>query len=125
MPFTQFGAQATIWNLGSVLTNNYVQYYGIGIGSSTASISDQKLSIETGLRVAFTGSPDFTTARKVTFQGDYNSVQMSGVQFAEYGLFASGSSGIGSTWFRSSFNPLTFDGTNELTLSVTIEAKPG
>lgn len=72
-----------------------------------------------------TGSPDFATARKVTFQGDYNSVQMSGVQLAEFGLFQSGASNIGSTWFRASFNPLTFDGTNELVLSTTLEATVG
>jgi len=79
--------------------------------------------------VAFTGSPDFTTIRKVTFTGDYNSVQMSGVQLAEFGLFSSGDGGnpfgVGSAWFREGFSPLTFDGTNELQITTTLEVLPG
>jgi len=125
MPFTNFGVQASVWNMGSSISNNYIQYYGIGIGSATSLITDVILSNETGLKTAITGSPDFTFARKVTFIGNFNSVQMSGVQLAEYGLFASGTAGVGSIWFRESFSHLTFDGTNELELSATIEGLAG
>lgn len=125
MPFTQYGVQALIWKLGSNLGSLFVNHYAIGIGSTVSTIGDVTLANETGVRNIITGSPDFTTARKVTFLGDFNSVQMSGVQLAEFGLFASGATTIGSIWFRSSFNPITFDGTNELSLSTAIEGKAG
>jgi hypothetical protein len=123
MPFTNYGTQATIWNIGSQLTNNYVRYFGLGIGSGTALVSNVTLVTESGARVAITGSPNFTVANKVTFQGDWNSILMSGVLLTEFGLFSNNTNG--STWQRESFPTVTFDGTNELQILTTIEAIPG
>lgn len=125
MTVTNFGAQAAIWQIGSNLTNNYIQYYAIGIGSGLVDVSNVALITETGTRAAITGSPNFTTARKVSFQGDYNSVQMSGIQLTEFGLFASGASAVGSIWFREGFGQITFDGTNEIQIVSTINILPG
>jgi len=125
MPFTNEGIRQTLLAIGSNLTNNYIQYYAIGIGSGTALVTNVTLVTESGTRALITGSPDFTTARKVTFQGDYNSVQMSGISLTEFGLFNSGASNIGSIWLRESFPAVTFDGTIELQISTTIEGIAG
>ena len=124
MPFTNFGAQAAIWRIGSDLGER-ISFYAIGSGSGTALISNTTLVNESGVRVAITGSPNFQTTRKVTFLGDYNSTVISGLPLTEFGLFTSGTQNIGSTWFREAFSSVIFDGTNELQLSTTIEAIPG
>jgi len=123
--FTNWGAQAAIYGIGSNRTNNHIQYFAIGSGSGTALVTNVTLAAESGVRVAITGSPDFTTVRKVTFTGDYNSTQLSGLNLTEFGLFASGAQLIGSTYLREAFTAVTFDGTNELNLNATIEAIPG
>ena len=125
MPMTQYGAQATIWAIGSNLSNNYIQYFAIGSGSGTAAITNVTLQNETGSRATITGSPNFATARKVTFQGDYNSVQMSGISLREFGLLASGASLTGSVWAREAFSAVTFDGTQELQITYSVDAVPG
>lgn len=125
MPFTSAGAQQVAWALGSNLTNNYIQYFAIGIGSGTAGLGNVTLVTETGTRVVITGSPNFATARKVTFLGDFNSTTMSGVLLTEFGLFASGASRVGSVWAREGFPSITFDGTNELQLSYALEVSAG
>jgi hypothetical protein len=108
--------------LGSNIPNNYIQTVGLGTGSNTATSGDSVLINEV-LRNVITGSPDFTTSRKVSFQADFSSTQMSGIKLAEFGLFSSGTAGIGSVWQRESFNPITFDGTIELQVKSTIEIK--
>lgn len=124
MVVTNYAAQALAWQLGSPV-NNFISYYAIGSGSGTVAVTNTTLIAETGSRMPMTGSPNFATARKVTFQGDYNSIQMSGIQLTEFGLFSSGASLTGSAWQREAFNPITFDGTNELQLVTTIEVIPG
>src|SRR3990167_8822468 len=121
---TNYSAQALTWALGSNLPNNYIQYFAVGSGSGTAVVTNTTLAGETGSRVLITGSPDFTTSRKVTFQGDFNTIQMSGIQLTEFGLFASGASQTGSVWQREAFSSITFDGTNELQVITTLEVIP-
>lgn len=74
-------------------------------------------------RTPITGSPDFTEDRKVTFQGDFSSVQMSGITLTEFGLFdqASGTGFPGSVWQREGFGSVAFDGTNELQIISTLQ----
>jgi hypothetical protein len=120
MAFTNWGKQAVTYGIGSNLANNYVRWVAVGIGSTTATITDTKLVSETK-RVGITGSPDFTETRKVTFQADFNSAIMSGTNLAEFGLFATSGIGLGSCWQREAFSPLTFDGTNELQIVASIE----
>lgn len=124
MPFTNYGAQATIWAIGSNISNNYIQSIEVGYGSGTPTVTNVTL-VNGSVRVMQTGNPNFTTARKVTFQGDFNSVQVSGLSLTEFGLFVSGPLNVGSTWAREAFNSVTFDGTQELQVTYNIEAIPG
>jgi len=121
MVFTNAGKQFVAWGLGSNV-GLYMGHIGIGSGSGTASGSDVTLLNEIN-RTSITGSPDFTTTRKATFQADYNSVQMSGIHLTEFGLFnvVSGTGFTGSTWQRESFGSIVFDGTNELQILSTME----
>jgi len=121
MVFTNAGKQFVAWGLGSNV-GLYMGHIGIGSGSGTASVSDVTLLNEIN-RTSITGSPDFTTTRKATFQADYNSVQMSGIHLTEFGLFnvVSGTGFTGSTWQRESFGSIVFDGTNELQILSTME----
>jgi hypothetical protein len=118
--FTDYGKEAVAWAIGSDISNNHIQTMAIGIGSATVTASDVSLVNEQD-REMITGSPDFTTAKKITFQGDFNSVQMSGLDLMEFGLFASGTDNIGSCWQREGFGSIVFDGTNELQILSTIE----
>ena len=66
------------------------------------------------------------TVRKVTFQADFNSVEMSGTHLTEFGLFTTGTAAlVGSSWLRESFGSIVFDGTNELQVLSTIDFLPG
>lgn len=123
--FTNFGAQAAIWRIGSPLNDLWIHQVGVGSGSGTSSVTNVVLLSETD-RNTITGSPDFSTVRKVGFQGDFNSVEMSGTHLTEFGLFTTGlAAETGSTWLREAFGSIVFDGTNELQIVVNLEALPG
>ena len=123
MVFTNTGAQFVAFAIGSDLSNNFIQTIGIGSGSGTARVTDSTLIAE-HTRAIQTGSPNFVTARKVSFQGDFNSVTMSGLILTEFGLFVSGPVNIGSAWQRESFGSVSFDGTSEVQVSSTLEVIP-
>jgi len=76
-------------------------------------------------RTMITGSPNFSETRKVAFQGDFSSVEMSGLILTEFGLFKSGPSNVGSAWQREAFGSLIFDGSNELQITTTLEVIAG
>jgi hypothetical protein len=118
--FTNYGKQAVTWSLGSNLSNNYISYFNVGSGSGTALVSNTTL-INEWKRFGLTGSPDFTTNRKVTFTGDLNSVQASGLILSEFGLISSGTALTGSNWTRETLGSITFDGTNELRVEYSLE----
>ncbi len=120
MTITNYAKQAITWGMGSDISNNFIQTFAVGIGSGTASASDVILVNESDRNMQ-TGSPDFDTARKVIFQADFNSVEMSGTNLTEFGLLASGPAGVGSLWQREAFGSIVFDGTNELQITSTIE----
>lgn len=120
MVFTNAGKQFVAWRLGSALNTSFISNIGIGDGSGTGLVTNTTL-VNERLRTNITGSPDFSTSRKVVFQGDFNSVQMSGINLSEFGLFTSGAAGIGSTWQRESFGSIVFDGTNELQITSALE----
>lgn len=125
MAFTNFGAQAAIWRLGSNLDNLWIDQTAIGSGSGPVGITNVVLESEVN-RTDITGSPNFTEDRKVAFQADFNSFTMSGIHLTEFGLFTTGlAAGVGSTWLREGFGSIVFDGTNELQISSSIEATPG
>ena len=124
MGFTNIGAQQLAWALGSNISNNFIQAIAIGSGSGTVSVTNATLVAE-HTRTIQTGSPNFTTARKVSFQGDFNSLVMSGLTLFEFGLFASGTLNTGSIWQREAFGSVIFDGTQELQVTTTLEVLPG
>lgn len=119
--FTNSGKQFVTWALGSNISSA-IAYVGIGIGSAAVLATDSELNDESN-RTSLTGSPNFTTAQKVTFQADFNSTQMSGTNLTEFGLTntASGTGWPGSMWQREGFGSVAFDGTNELQIQTTLE----
>jgi len=121
MPFTNAGRKLNTFSLGSDI-NLFIGFVGIGSGSGTATLTDSKLLNEVN-RSAITGSPNFSTAQKVQFQGDFSPTQMSGIHLTEFGLFNTGSNTgfTGSAWQRESFGSIVFDGSNELQILTTIE----
>lgn|SRR3990167_2144856 len=124
MGVTNYAAQTAIFCMGSDISNRFIQSVEVGYGSGTAMITDTIL-VNGSVRVIQTGSPNFATPLQVTFQADFTSNQMSGLQLTEFGLFTSGALKIGSAWARESFPAITFDGTNELQIGYTIQASAG
>lgn len=118
MTVTNFGRNRTTLLLGGSITEN-LEYFKIGSGSGTAAITDTDL-IHSVDRQAFTATT-YPSSRKVKLQGDWNTVEMSGIQLREFGLTHSGTALTGSVWSRTSLPGLTFDGTNELRCETTIE----
>jgi len=123
MPFTNEAAQFMAFRMGSAVPS-FIGAVEIGIGSGTALVTNSDL-VTGSVRNIITGSPDFSEARKTGFQADFNSVEMSGVALTEFGLYISGPVNVGSVWFREAFGSVTFDGTNELQVTVTGEVIPG
>jgi len=122
MTFTTYGRKRIALLLGSSLPTEYIQYFGVGAGSGTEDVSNVTL-IDEKIRFGITGSPNFTEDRKVTFTGDLNSVQASGLDLREFGLFnVSGTGFIGSTWSREQLTSnIECDGTIELRFESSIE----
>ena len=99
-------------------TTTYPEYFAIGSGSGTAAATDTGLLYPVDGQ-AFT-STSYPTLQKVTQQGDWNSVTMSGIQLQEFGIKVEAGT-TGSVWSRTSLPPLQFDGTNELRIEETWE----
>ena len=123
MTFTTFGRERMALGLGSAIPNNQIIAFGIGNGSTAESNADIALDNEI-LRFNITGSPNFTESRKVTFTGDINSVQLSGLTLAEFGLFNTGSNTgyTGSTYLREVLaGSIVGDGTIEVRFEQSVE----
>lgn len=115
-----YGAQAVAWAIGSNIANNYIQYCAIGSGSGTVANTQTTLFNERD-RNPVTGSPNFATAKKVTFQFDFNAFEMSGTNLTEFGFLGSYPSNVGSMWQIERIGRVVFDGTNELQISNVID----
>lgn len=99
----------SILNTGS---QNYATYFMIGTGSSTVSPTQD--SLLTALdRQAFTNTT-YPSSQTLKFQGDWNSVELSGLTIQEFGVCGSEPTITGSMWSRSVFEGVTFDGTQEM-----------
>ena len=122
MVITNYCAQAIVWALGSNIPIN-VGAVEVGYGSGAPAVTDVTL-INGSLRMPLTGSPNFTQPRIVTFQGDFNAMQLSGLSMKELGLFMSGALLNGSAYAHEGFNAVTFDGTNELQVSYSMQVAP-
>ena len=91
----------------------------IGTGSATISTSDTEL-ITPSDRQDVT-STTFPSLRKINWQFDWNSVEMSGTTLQEFGMLASGGGLTGSLWSKNVLPALVFDGTNELRIDTLFE----
>ena len=114
---TNYGGNRIALLIGGSSTN-IIDHFFIGKGSGTVSLTDTTL-ISGADSQAFT-STTYPSSQKISFQGDWNSVEMSGIQLKEFGL-GSGTNATGSVWSRTSLPTLTFDGTNELRIAETWE----
>jgi len=88
----------------------------IGTGSGIVNEFNTDLINETD-RATFS-STDIATAEETTFISDFNSLEMSGTTLTEFGVYSSGSSGVGKCWSREGFTGVDFDGTNEVQIQV-------
>jgi len=121
MVFTSYGRQDIIYLIGGSITggSQIPLYCGIGSGSGTAIVTDVKLYNEES-RHAFTET-SYPSAQKIKFTTDWNSVEMSGLNLSEFGIFKSGTALTGSLWSRSSLPNVNFQGNTELRIEETWE----
>jgi len=87
-------------------------YFIIGSGSGTVATTDTALFGALD-RQLFT-STTTGTVQKVSWQGDWNSVELSGLTIKEFGVIPSGTLLTGSIWSHATFPGILFDGSNEL-----------
>jgi hypothetical protein len=99
--------------------NNYPTYFMIGSGSGTALASQTTLA--TAIDRQLLTSATLPTEYKITYTGDWTSMEASGITLKEFGLCLSGATTTGSLWSRTTTNSLVFDGSNELRIEETWE----
>ncbi len=91
-------------------------FFMIGSGSGTVTATQTELLLPND-RQAITVAIG-STANKVKYVGDWNSIEMSGTalqRLHEWGLCIAGAGTTGSMWSRTAMpNPIDFDGTTEL-----------
>ena len=111
MVFTDAGKELTALQAWTPSGNRPIAI-AIGSGSGTALAVDTSLAYPVDGQ-AFTATT-YPSSQKIKQQGDWNSVEMSGIQLQQFGMITSGAGVTGSVWSKTSLPPLTFDGTNEL-----------
>ena len=88
MVVTNYTRNRTILLLGGSISNatqdNYPTYFMIGTGSSTVSATQDSLLSATD-RQAFTTST-YPNSQTIKWQGDWNSVELSGLTINEFGV---------------------------------------
>ena len=110
MVITNHGRHKTALLIGGS-TAAIPAYFVIGSGSGTAVATDTSLVYPVDGQV-FTETT-YPALQKINQQGDWNSVEMSGIQLRQFGIKVEAGT-TGSLWSKSSLPALTFDGTNEL-----------
>lgn len=113
---TDFSKSRIILSIGGSVS--YPEYFIIGTGSSTVGSTDTALTTAYD-RQLFTDT-SYPASSGVTFQGDWNVAEISGVSLTEWGLIPSGGALTGSIWTRHYTDAITFDGTNELRIIETL-----
>ena len=107
---TNYLRQQAIEMVGSRL-----QYFTVGTGSQTLNNNMTTLTGSEFLRLAITGSPDFSTPLNVTVNADFNSAQISGLILKQFGSFLQSGINIGSAYIVNQLNgSIVCDGTIEL-----------
>ena len=105
-------------NLIAGIDSNVPNYFVIGSGSGTVNVNIGSMYEPTDSQ-SFT-SQSYPATRRVTFQGDWNSVEISGLALQEFGI-KYGSAISGNCWSRTTLPSINFDGTNELRIEETWE----
>lgn len=127
MAILNYALNRTILLLGGSILNtgsqNYANYFMLGTGSSTVSSTQDSL-LTAADRQAMTNKT-YPSYQKIKFQGDWNSVELSGLTISEFGVCGSEPTITGSMWSRSVFEGATFDGTQEMRILETWETKGG
>ena len=95
------------------------QYMAIGSGSGAVATTNILLIGEKSRRTPTSTSTSVTN--KITYITDWNSVEMSGIDLQEFGMFPTSVSSAGSCYSREGFTGVEFDGTNELQIQLTYE----
>lgn len=95
------------------------EYFMIGDGSGAAFAGSTTLENAVD-RQEFTQTT-FPSSQKTTWQGNWNSVEMSGIQLQQFGVIESGTGLTGSQWGITSLPLLDFIGTRELLIEETWE----
>ena len=110
--------RTALWLAGSTTTPP--SYFMLGSGSGT-TIATQVELLHPWDRQENT-SINGSTAYKVKYTGDWNSIEMSGNQLREWGMCLNEATTTGSMWSRTAMpNAITFDGTTELRIEETWE----
>ena len=89
----------------------------IGSGSGAVAIGNVKLIDEVSRKI-FT-STDVSILFETAFVSDWNAVELSGLDFTEFGVFSFSGADTGSCWNREGFPAVNFDGTVELQVQTT------
>jgi len=87
-------------------------YFVIGSGSGTIMATQTTLFNEYDRQLMT--SRDLSVGQQVTFTGDWNSVEISGLTLTEFGVIGSAAPLVGSIWSVISLPGITFNGTQEL-----------
>ena len=90
-------------------------YFAVGSGNTAESSSDTTLDHEYD-RNSVT-STDLDVANNVTWVGDFNSTEVSGLTMVEFGLFNSGTGG--NLFHREVIGSIAFEGDRELQIQST------
>lgn len=92
----------------------YPNYFIIGTGSATITSGDTTLN--TAFDRQLVTSTTYTSSSGISWQGDWNSAEVSGATLTEWGMIPSGTGLTGSIWSHHIIAGVIFDGTNELRL---------
>ncbi len=109
---------------GAGVDGRVPRYLGLGSGSGAVGSTNVYLVNRTGERIDFT-TRNASTAQEVTYTWDVNSIAASGTWgLREFGVFSTSSPATaagGSLWIREGFAAVTFDGTTELQIQLTLQ----
>ena len=101
----------------AIYIGSKMQYVGFATGSQTLDGTMTTLTGSEFIRVAITGSPNFSVPQEVTINSDLNSVQISGLILRQFGNFLPSSINTGSAYQINQLNgSIVCDGTIELSL---------
>ncbi len=116
MVFTIYGVSGAALSVGSFATNR-PQYMAIGSGSGADLTTNWELVHEVERRAPTI--VDSSTGDEIEYTTDWDSLDMSGIELKEMGMFTESTDNTGSLWSKNGFANISFDGTTELQIKLT------